>query len=43
MEKDRRYFQGRIWVDDRDLEMVKLCGKSVPRRNCKKEKKESAR
>ena len=29
-EKDRRYFQGRIWVDDRDVEIVKLCGKSVP-------------
>ncbi|MFZ0733883.1 MAG: hypothetical protein WAM79_16290 [Candidatus Sulfotelmatobacter sp.] len=29
-EKDKRYFQGRIWVDNRDLEIVKLCGKSVP-------------
>lgn len=29
-EKERRYFQGRIWVDTRDLEVVKLCGKSVP-------------
>lgn len=29
-EKNRRYFQGRIWVDDRDLQVVKLCGKSVP-------------
>ena len=29
-EKDKRYFQGRIWVDSRDLEIVKLCGKSVP-------------
>jgi len=29
-EKNRRYFQGRIWVDNRDLQMVKLCGKSVP-------------
>jgi hypothetical protein len=29
-EKDRRYFQGRIWVDGRDLQVVKLCGKSVP-------------
>lgn len=29
-EKDHRYFQGRVWVDDRDLQVVKLCGKSVP-------------
>ncbi len=29
-EKNRRYFQGRIWVDNRDFQVVKLCGKSVP-------------
>jgi hypothetical protein len=29
-EKNRRYFQGRVWVDNRDLQIVKLCGKSVP-------------
>jgi len=29
-EKNRRYFQGRVWVDNRDFQMVKLCGKSVP-------------
>jgi len=29
-EKNRRYFQGRVWVDNRDLQVVKLCGKSVP-------------
>ncbi len=29
-EKNKRYFQGRVWVDDRDLQVVKLCGKSVP-------------
>ena len=29
-EKNRRYFQGRVWVDSRDLQLVKLCGKSVP-------------
>ena len=29
-EKDKRYFQGRIWVDSHDLQIVKLCGKSVP-------------
>ncbi len=27
---DRRYFQGRIWVDTRDLQIVKTYGKSVP-------------
>jgi hypothetical protein len=30
IEKDKRYFQGRIWVDDRDLQIVKMAGKSVP-------------
>jgi len=29
-EKNKRYYQGRIWVDDRDLQIVKLCGKTVP-------------
>jgi hypothetical protein len=29
-EKGKRYFQGRVWVDNRDLQVVKLCGKSVP-------------
>jgi hypothetical protein len=29
-EKDKRYFEGRIWVDNRDLQIVKVCGKSVP-------------
>jgi len=29
-EKNKRYFQGRIWVDNRDLQIVKLCGKSIP-------------
>lgn len=30
IEKNQRYFQGRIWVDDRDLEIVKSDGKAVP-------------
>jgi hypothetical protein len=30
LEKNQRYFQGRIWVDDRDLEIVKSNGKAVP-------------
>jgi hypothetical protein len=29
-EKGKRYFQGRVWVDTHDLQVVKLCGKSVP-------------
>ncbi len=29
-EKNRRYFRGKIWVDNRDFQIVKLCGKSVP-------------
>jgi hypothetical protein len=29
-EKGKRYFQGRVWVENRDLQVVKLCGKSVP-------------
>jgi hypothetical protein len=40
-EKNKRYFQGRFWVDDRDLEMVKLCGKSVPDAIVKKKKKKN--
>ncbi len=30
IEKGKRYFQGRIWVDDQDLQIVKNTGKSVP-------------
>ena len=30
IEKNQRYFQGRVWVDDRDLEIVKTYGKAVP-------------
>jgi hypothetical protein len=29
-EKNKRYYQGRIWVDGHDLQIVKVCGKSVP-------------
>jgi len=28
--KGQRYFQGRIWVDSRDFQIVKTCGKNVP-------------
>ena len=30
IEKNQRYFQGRIWVDDKDFEIVKTDGKAVP-------------
>ncbi|MBI4463510.1 MAG: hypothetical protein HY647_02290 [Acidobacteria bacterium] len=30
MEKGQRYFQGMIWVDERDLQIVKTYGKAVP-------------
>jgi len=30
LEKNQRYFQGRIWVDDKDLNIVKSDGKAVP-------------
>jgi len=30
MEKGKRYFQGRVWVEKTELQIVKSCGKSVP-------------
>ena len=30
IDRNRRYFEGRIWVDDRDFQIVKTYGKSVP-------------
>jgi len=30
IEKNRQYFQGIVWVDDRDLQIVKTEGKQVP-------------
>src|SRR2546425_207728 len=30
IEAKKRYFQGRIWVDDKDLQIVKTSGKTVP-------------
>ncbi len=30
IEKGKRYFQGRIWVDDHDFQIVKSFGKNVP-------------
>jgi hypothetical protein len=37
-EKDRRYFQGRIWVDAQDFQIVKVCGKSGPEKVAKKKR-----
>jgi hypothetical protein len=38
--KGQRYFQGRIWVETHDLQIVKSCGKTVPQiiANTKKKK-----
>jgi hypothetical protein len=30
IDKSRRYFQGRIWVDDQEFQIVKTYGKNVP-------------
>jgi len=30
VEKQKRYFQGRVWVDDHDFQIVKTYGKTVP-------------
>ena len=30
IEKNKRYFQGRVWVDDHDFQIVKTSGKTVP-------------
>ncbi|HEY1939700.1 MAG TPA: hypothetical protein VGJ33_17350 [Candidatus Angelobacter sp.] len=37
--KGQRYFQGRIWVDNHDLQIVKSCGKTVPDIIASKKKK----
>ena len=39
MEKGKRYFQGRLWVDDQDFQIVKNKGKSVPDIRIVKKKK----
>jgi hypothetical protein len=30
IQKGRQYFQGEVWVDDRDLQIVKTNGRQVP-------------
>ncbi|HEV7551074.1 MAG TPA: hypothetical protein VGP65_05305 [Candidatus Angelobacter sp.] len=37
--KGQRYFQGLIWVDNRDFQIVKSCGKTVPDIIANKKKK----
>jgi len=39
IEKGQRYFQGRIWVDDRDFQIVRNTGKSVPDIRIQKKKR----
>jgi hypothetical protein len=36
IEKGQRYFQGRIWVDNHDFQIVKTCGRNVPDTHAKK-------
>jgi hypothetical protein len=36
IEGKKRYFQGRIWVDDKDFQIVKTYGKTVPETRVKK-------
>ncbi len=36
LKKGRQYFQGVVWVDDRDLQIVKSEGKNVPELQTKK-------
>lgn len=35
LEKDQQYFEGKIWVDDRDFQIVKTYGKQVPDKRTK--------
>ena len=37
-EKNQRYFQGRIWVDDKDFQIVKTYGQGVPENRDTKKK-----
>jgi outer membrane lipoprotein-sorting protein len=41
MEKGKRYFQGRIWVDDHDFQIVKTQGLNVPQVHAKKAEDEN--
>jgi hypothetical protein len=37
IDRDRRYFEGRAWIDARDFAVVKTCGKRVPDQRSKKQ------
>jgi hypothetical protein len=39
-EKGKRYFEGRIWVDAQDFQIVKVCGKSGPEKVVKVRRRE---
>jgi hypothetical protein len=39
IEKGQRYFQGRVWVDHHDFQIVKNTGKSVPDIRIQKKKR----
>jgi len=39
IEKSKRYFQGRIWVDDHDFQIVKTYGQMVPETRANKKGK----
>jgi hypothetical protein len=39
IESKKRYFQGRIWVDDRDFQIVKTYGRMVPETHLNKKGK----
>jgi len=41
IEKGQRYFQGRAWVDAKDLQVVKTCGKTVPETRADNKKKKN--
>lgn len=40
LEPGKRFYQGRVWVDDRDILIVKTCGKNVPDRAVPPKEKE---
>lgn len=43
IEKGKRYFQGRVWVESHDLAIVKTCGKNVPEEDPHAKKKKRKR
>lgn len=43
IQKGKRYFQGRIWVEEQDFAIVKSCGKNVPEEDPADKKKKPKR